>query len=41
MNIVARVTLQCNPEREAVAAVFDGEFVGVGEIFLFSFVLCM
>jgi hypothetical protein len=33
MNTVARVTIQCNPEREAVADVFEGVFVG--ELFCF------
>ncbi len=28
MITVARVTIQCNPEREAGAAVFDGVFIG-------------
>ena len=39
MNMVARVTIQCNPEREAVADVFEGVFVV--ELFLFLFVLCI
>ena len=39
MNTVARVTMQCNTEREAVADAFDGIFLG--ELFLFSIVFCM
>ncbi len=38
MNTVDRITILSNPEREAVADVFEGVFVGD---FLFSVVLCM
>ena len=37
MNMVAGVAIQRNSEREAVADVFEGVFVG--ELFLFSFIL--
>jgi hypothetical protein len=39
MNMVARVAIQHNPEREAWFDVFEGIFIG--ELFLFSFALCM
>ena len=39
INTVARVTIQCNPEREAGADVFEG--VSVVESFSSSFVLCL